>query len=101
RKERKAARAAARQEDAVAPAASAPSLGQGPRRETRPAPASRGGDDDFSDIEAILKKHGIWAPASPPRAGREAETSQGGASRPEAITTRSVDHVIGGPAFTR
>ncbi|MGW6296399.1 hypothetical protein [Streptomyces sp. NPDC055058] len=59
RKERKAARAAARQEDAVAPAASAPSLGQGPRRETRPAPASRGGDDDFSDIEAILKKHGI------------------------------------------
>ncbi|MBD9734572.1 hypothetical protein IGX29_22725 [Streptomyces sp. H28] len=59
RKERRAARAAARQEDAVAPAASAPALGPGPRRETRPAPASRGGDDDFSDIEAILKKHGI------------------------------------------
>ncbi|MEU3947050.1 hypothetical protein [Streptomyces sp. NPDC029526] len=59
RKERKAARAAA-QQGAVAPAASAPSLGQaGPRQETRPAPAAKGGDDDFSDIEAILKKHGI------------------------------------------
>ncbi|MEU5808409.1 MULTISPECIES: hypothetical protein [unclassified Streptomyces] len=39
--------------DAVAPAASAPSLGQAAGR---PKPAS---DDDFSDIEAILKKHGI------------------------------------------
>ncbi|OUD03484.1 hypothetical protein [Streptomyces swartbergensis] len=61
RKERRAARAAA-QPDAVAPAASAPSLGQGQgqgsRPATRPATASRG-DDDFSDIEAILKKHGI------------------------------------------
>ncbi|GAA3506703.1 hypothetical protein GCM10019016_138180 [Streptomyces prasinosporus] len=55
RKERKEARAAAGRE-AVAPAASAPSLGQG--QGSRPAPASRG-DDDFSDIEAILKKHGI------------------------------------------
>lgn len=54
RKERKAARAEARPE-AVAPAAS---LGQGSRPAARPAPASRG-EDDFSDIEAILKKHGI------------------------------------------
>ncbi|WP_424871989.1 hypothetical protein [Streptomyces sp. SAI-229] len=57
RKERKAARAAARPE-AVAPGASAPSLGQGSRPAARPAPASCG-EDDFSDIEAILKKHGI------------------------------------------
>ncbi|MFJ9339417.1 hypothetical protein ACIRP0_08985 [Streptomyces sp. NPDC101733] len=43
--------------DAVAPTASAPSLGKGsgPTRQGAPtAPA-----DDFSDIEAILKKHGI------------------------------------------
>ncbi|MCW8117431.1 MULTISPECIES: hypothetical protein [Streptomyces] len=65
RKQRKEARAAA-QRDAVAPGASAPSLGSGsgsPRPAaqpaSRPAKASRGGDDDFSDIEAILKKHGI------------------------------------------
>ncbi|MEU7379476.1 MULTISPECIES: hypothetical protein [unclassified Streptomyces] len=62
RKERKeAARAAER--GAVAPAASAPSLGPGQaaRSSGRPAakPAASGGDDDFSDIEAILKKHGI------------------------------------------
>ncbi|MEU0385813.1 hypothetical protein [Streptomyces chartreusis] len=57
RKERRAARAAARPE-AVAPAASAPSLGQGSSPAGRPATAPRG-DDDFSDIEAILKKHGI------------------------------------------
>ncbi|MCT7355738.1 hypothetical protein N4P33_26810 [Streptomyces sp. 15-116A] len=57
RKERKAARAAA-QPDAVAPAASAPSLAPGTRPAARPKAAS-GGDDDFSDIEAILKKHGI------------------------------------------
>ncbi|MEU1052893.1 hypothetical protein [Streptomyces sp. NPDC005876] len=60
RKERKAARAAGR--DAVAPAASAPSLGGGapaaPRPAARPAAKPRG-EDDFSDIEAILKKHGI------------------------------------------
>ncbi len=59
RKERRAARAA--QREAVAPAASAPSLRQGSRPAARPAPASRATDpaDDFSDIEAILKKHGI------------------------------------------
>ncbi|POX45987.1 hypothetical protein C3489_32935 [Streptomyces sp. Ru71] len=58
RAERKAARAA--QPDAVAPTASAPSLGQGARSSTRPATAPREtATDDFSDIEAILKKHGI------------------------------------------
>ncbi|MEU0004952.1 hypothetical protein ABZ079_11815 [Streptomyces sp. NPDC006314] len=57
--ERKAAKAAGR--GAVAPAASAPSLGQGARPGARPAAAPRDADpaDDFSDIEAILKKHGI------------------------------------------
>ncbi|MDQ0712110.1 hypothetical protein QFZ55_001562 [Streptomyces luteogriseus] len=59
RKERRAAAREAGRPDAVAPAASAPSLRQGTRPAARPAPASRGGDDDFSDIEAILKKHGI------------------------------------------
>ncbi|WP_081237549.1 hypothetical protein [Streptomyces viridosporus] len=58
RKERRAARAEATRPDAVAPAASAPSLGQGSRPATRPASTPRD-DDDFSDIEAILKKHGI------------------------------------------
>ncbi|GGS35272.1 hypothetical protein AB0E75_09535 [Streptomyces griseoviridis] len=63
RKERRQARAAARR-DAVAPGASAPSLGGGtaPRpASARPAgePKAGTGDDDFSDIEAILKKHGI------------------------------------------
>lgn len=60
RKERKAAEAARR--EAVAPAASAPSLGTG----AQPTPAARpkqqgkaAGGEDFSDIEAILKKHGI------------------------------------------
>ncbi|OKK15216.1 hypothetical protein AMK16_28720 [Streptomyces sp. CB00455] len=47
--------------DAVAPAASAPSLGAGAR--TRPAarqePSAAAPGEDFSDIEAILKKHGI------------------------------------------
>ncbi|WP_461078526.1 hypothetical protein [Streptomyces deserti] len=57
RKERKAARAAA-QGEAVAPAASAPSLGPGSRPAAKPTSAPRG-DEDFSDIEAILKKHGI------------------------------------------
>ncbi|KDN73272.1 membrane protein [Streptomyces olindensis] len=57
RKERRAARAAA-QPEAVAPGASAPSLGQGSSPAARPAAAPRG-DEDFSDIEAILKKHGI------------------------------------------
>ncbi|MBJ7906876.1 hypothetical protein ACWDO7_15255 [Streptomyces sp. NPDC003656] len=51
--------------DPVAPAASAPSLGRGSARASRPAapPATTGSGsgsgDDFSDIEAILKKHGI------------------------------------------
>lgn len=60
RKERKAAARAA-QPGAVAPAASAPSLGQAQSPASRPAAAPRasGGADDFSDIEAILKKHGI------------------------------------------
>ncbi|MFI8168514.1 hypothetical protein ACIGAN_19435 [Streptomyces sp. NPDC085931] len=58
RKERRAAARAADRPDAVAPAASAPSLGRGTRPAARPAAAPRG-DDDFSDIEAILKKHGI------------------------------------------
>lgn len=70
RAERRAARAAERDE-AVAPGASTPSLGAGStagqarpaaggaaakpkRRQEAAAPA-----DDFSDIEAILKKHGI------------------------------------------
>ncbi|ANW21070.1 hypothetical protein [Streptomyces clavuligerus] len=67
RKERKAAAAAARR-GAVAPEASAPSLGRGT---AAPAGGKSGGrtggrtggkaapDEDFSDIEAILKKHGI------------------------------------------
>ncbi|MFC0494634.1 hypothetical protein ACFFKE_06715 [Streptomyces mutabilis] len=61
RKERKEARAAA-QRDAVAPASSEPSLGPGSRPAARPASRAAkpsGGEDDFSDIEAILKKHGI------------------------------------------
>ncbi|WAU80831.1 hypothetical protein O1Q96_14275 [Streptomyces sp. Qhu-G9] len=60
RKERRAARAA--QREAVAPAASAPSLRPGAvRPAARPAakPGKAGAGDDFSDIEAILKKHGI------------------------------------------
>ncbi|MFI6336660.1 hypothetical protein [Streptomyces sp. NPDC050535] len=59
RKERRAARAA--QRDAVAPAASAPSLGPATRPAARRAatPRATGSGDDFSDIEAILKKHGI------------------------------------------
>jgi len=60
RGERKAARTARR--EAVAPAASAPSLGQTTARPAaRPAPRPRRTEpaDDFSDIEAILKKHGI------------------------------------------
>lgn len=61
RKERKAADRAA-QREAIAPAASAPSPGQGSARPAdRPAakPKATGSGDDFSDIEAILKKHGI------------------------------------------
>ncbi|GHB62748.1 hypothetical protein GCM10010347_35870 [Streptomyces cirratus] len=44
--------------DAVAPDASAPSLGAGPRPGRAPERAAAPADD-FSDIEAILKKHGI------------------------------------------
>lgn len=65
RKERKEAARAARN-GAVAPTASAPSLGAGlpaVRSQQREKPekqtAARGSGDDFSDIEAILKKHGI------------------------------------------
>ncbi|MFF9124843.1 hypothetical protein ACF09J_16320 [Streptomyces sp. NPDC014889] len=62
RKERKEAARAA-EHGAVAPAASAPSLGPGqavrPSGRAAAKPASSGSDDDFSDIEAILKKHGI------------------------------------------
>ncbi|MFD7493059.1 hypothetical protein ACFV8T_11680 [Streptomyces sp. NPDC059832] len=65
RKERRAAARAA-QGEAVAPAASAPSLGAGlpeSRPQARPKVRSRQQSDapgeDFSDIEAILKKHGI------------------------------------------
>jgi hypothetical protein len=60
RKERRAAARSARQE-AAAPGASAPSLGTAaPRPAARPAAAPRANSsDDFSDIEAILKKHGI------------------------------------------
>ncbi|MEU3758705.1 MULTISPECIES: hypothetical protein [Streptomyces] len=61
RKERKAARESAAPA-ATAPGASAPALGQAPSRGQSPAPRQKPaaqGDDDFSDIEAILKKHGI------------------------------------------
>lgn len=58
RGERREAGAAAR--EAVAPAASAPSLSPATRPAPRPAAAPRtSSTDDFSDIEAILKKHGI------------------------------------------
>jgi hypothetical protein len=55
REQRKAARAA--QREAAPSSSSAPALGA-PGRPT-PAPRSTGSTDDFSDIEAILKKHGI------------------------------------------
>jgi hypothetical protein len=65
RKDRKAARAAARGA-AVAPAASSPSLtsgagAAGPQAQERPKKKQQAAapGDDFSDIEAILKKHGI------------------------------------------
>lgn len=63
RKERRAAARAAR-EGAVAPAASAPSLGAGapaaqPQERPKKQAAASGSGEDFSDIEAILKKHGI------------------------------------------
>ncbi|MFD4790699.1 hypothetical protein ACFWN1_27345 [Streptomyces sp. NPDC058459] len=45
----------------VSPAASAPAPRRRPDRGSRPAPSPAAGSssDDFSDIEAILKKHGI------------------------------------------
>ncbi|MFD0371303.1 hypothetical protein [Streptomyces sp. NPDC059071] len=43
---------------AVAPSASAPSLGSG-QRGPAAKPRGQAADEDFSDIEAILKKHGI------------------------------------------
>ncbi|MFD9409636.1 hypothetical protein ACFWBN_21825 [Streptomyces sp. NPDC059989] len=50
-------------QEAVAPAASAPSLGAGAGSRPQPAarrkPQAADGGEDFSDIEAILKKHGI------------------------------------------
>ncbi|MFE0678151.1 hypothetical protein [Streptomyces sp. NPDC058867] len=55
RKERRAARSG--RTDAVAPAASAPSLDS--NSASRPAAKPAAAQDDFSDIEAILKKHGI------------------------------------------
>ncbi|MFI9722337.1 hypothetical protein ACIHFE_22175 [Streptomyces sp. NPDC052396] len=58
RKERRAAAAAGR--EVAAPGASAPSLGPArpaDRSKIKSKPQSAG--DDFSDIEAILKKHGI------------------------------------------
>lgn len=59
RKERRAAAKAARR-DAVAPAASAPSLGGAAKPAAQPKAKPRAGsEDDFGDIEAILKKHGI------------------------------------------
>ncbi|MEN8652866.1 hypothetical protein ABCR94_20280 [Streptomyces sp. 21So2-11] len=71
RKERRAAKAA--QREAVAPRASAPSLGPAPAQgqqeaaqpQGRPAaqpkskPKAAAPAEDFSDIEAILKKHGL------------------------------------------
>ncbi|MGW0768096.1 hypothetical protein [Streptomyces sp. NPDC002676] len=56
RAERKAARGGGT--GAVAPAASAPSLGAGGRSKGS-ASRGTGSAEDFSDIEAILKKHGI------------------------------------------
>ncbi|MHB9863021.1 hypothetical protein [Streptomyces sp. YIM S03343] len=65
RQERRAARAA-QQSGAVAPASSSPAIGPATRttqttrktgRSAAAPPAT--GADDFSDIEAILKKHGI------------------------------------------
>ncbi|MER0243329.1 hypothetical protein AAHZ94_15140 [Streptomyces sp. HSW2009] len=60
RKERKAAAAAERA--ALAPQATTPPLGAGRAAErTQPRRKAKGstGSDEFADIEAILKKHGI------------------------------------------
>ncbi|MFC8829912.1 hypothetical protein ACFT9I_31815 [Streptomyces sp. NPDC057137] len=64
RKERRAAARAA-QRDAVAPTASAPSLGASaapvaqPKAAKAKKPGGTDSGDDFSDVEAILKKHGL------------------------------------------
>ncbi|MFM9614238.1 hypothetical protein DF268_34875 [Streptomyces sp. V2] len=62
RKERRAAARTASRE-AVAPGASTPTLGAAAPRQSRPAAGRRtesaSSGEDFSDIEAILKKHGI------------------------------------------
>ncbi|MFD7558661.1 hypothetical protein ACFV9E_29460 [Streptomyces sp. NPDC059835] len=50
---------AGRAPEAVAPAASAPSLGSGRSAAAQKPQAPAAAGDDFSDIEAILKKHGI------------------------------------------
>ncbi|GAA1603409.1 MULTISPECIES: hypothetical protein [Streptomyces] len=55
-KARKAAEASGPQ--AVAPAAAAPQVGRGSRPQAAPGRAAAP-EEDFSDIEAILKKHGI------------------------------------------
>ncbi|WP_184572393.1 hypothetical protein [Streptomyces zagrosensis] len=59
RKERKAAAAA--QRAALAPEASAPSLGASrvPDRQPKRKTKANGSGEEFADIEAILKKHGI------------------------------------------
>jgi hypothetical protein len=44
---------------AAAPAASRPALGAGGKDKSRGKPAGSGAGEDFSDVEAILKKHGI------------------------------------------
>lgn len=65
---RKERRAAARKADAaaVAPPAAAPPLGAGTASrgagstpKAKPERGAAGSDEDFSDIEAILKKHGL------------------------------------------
>ncbi|MFE4172896.1 hypothetical protein ACFRR7_12680 [Streptomyces sp. NPDC056909] len=60
RKQRREAAKAARR-GAVEPAASVPSLGPGSGPAAQPKAKERAAQpgDDFSDIEAILKKHGI------------------------------------------
>ncbi|MHB9754925.1 hypothetical protein ACYBSK_11180 [Streptomyces sp. BYX5S] len=59
--ERRRATRPAKERGAVAPTASAPSLGQSQRAATTPPPKKAKAEpgEDFSDIEAILKKHGI------------------------------------------
>lgn len=62
RKERRAAARAERTDPAAAPGANAPALGTAAPATRAPAKGKAGasaGGDDFSDIEAILKKHGI------------------------------------------